>query len=317
MAGRLGEEGIPVMQVGRLSVVLVTYNRKALLDRCLRALVAQTLKPGKIYVIDNASTDGTREMLDHAGWSRRADVVVIRLPENMGGAGGFHAGLRVAVGDGPGWTWLLDDDALPDETALARIVEAANCEDNVYGSLAVEGEFLSWPATLQDGETVSHAGRFPATACVDAVPFLGFLIHSKLVERIGLPDAGFFISADDIEYCLRARAGGSKIIQCGSSLIRHPKAEIRTIRLGHARVQYLRLTPWKRYYDTRNRILIARKYYGLRLFTEALPGTLVRLAVAMTERGQRGTQFLAFIAGTFDGLLGLDGRRHSIWGIKK
>jgi GT2 family glycosyltransferase len=305
------------MQTERVSVVLVTYNRKVLLDRCLRALVAQTLTPSQIYVVDNASTDGTHEMLDHAGWSRHANVAVIRLPTNMGGAGGFHAGLRASVGDGSGWTWLLDDDALPDESALAHVVEAANCEGNIYGSLAVDGAFLSWPATLQGGETVRHAARFPAATCVDTIPFLGFLIHSNLVERIGLPDAGFFISADDIEYCLRARAEGSKIIQCGSSLIRHPKADIRTIKLGPARVQYLSLAAWKRYYDTRNRILIARKYYGFRLLTETLPGTLVRLVVAMAEPGQRGAQLFAFIAGTFDGLLGLDGRRHSTWGIKQ
>jgi len=68
-----------------ICAVIVTYNRKELLRECLKAVLAQTRPPEHVLVVDNASTDGTPEMLQE----EFPQVEVLCLPENQGSAGGF------------------------------------------------------------------------------------------------------------------------------------------------------------------------------------------------------------------------------------
>ena len=67
-------------------------------------------------------------------------------------------------------------------------------------------------------------------------------------------------------------------------------------------------SPWKRYYEIRNRILIARKYYGWRLWTETIPGTIVRLITILVTHKDLCSQTKAFAYGLRDGLMGRSGR---------
>jgi GT2 family glycosyltransferase len=197
-------------------------------------------------------------------------------------------------------------------------MKIATNRTNVYGSVATNGEDTSWATTLLSPEEhiVSRVADVPEEAQVDSLPFLGFLIHADLVHTIGLPDEEFFIAADDIEYCLRAKRAGAKIFIAGMSHIEHPKTLTRTLTVLGKRVAYLSLAPWKRYYDTRNRLLIARKYYGVRLLTQAIPGSFVRLIAALRYEPRKLAQLWAFCTGMFDGLFGIKGRRHPKWGIR-
>ncbi|GAA6756682.1 hypothetical protein Thermus77420_21580 [Thermus thalpophilus] len=102
----------------RVCAVIVTHNRKELLRECLRAVLAQTRPVDHILVVDNASTDGTADMLRE----EFSQVEVLRLPENQGGAGGFHEGMKRAYELGYEWMWLMDDDALPSRTALEELL---------------------------------------------------------------------------------------------------------------------------------------------------------------------------------------------------
>jgi len=303
----------------RIAAVVVTYNRKELLQNCLGALAGQALKPNLILIVDNASTDGTCEMLHRSGWLQRKDIKLLSLDRNYGGAGGFSEGLRYAKEHGSDWMWLMDDDAEPHPDALAELVLVADDPANVYGSVAVCGNVTSWVTTLLDNgqEITDNADTIPAKARVQSLPFLGFLINRQLVERIGLPDAGYFIAADDIEYCLRAERAGAQIIVAGRSRIEHPKSERYVARLPGRSLICLRLPPWKRYYDTRNRLLIARKYYGIKLLTHTIPGSFVRLFAALQNEPRRLSQSWAFFTGMLDGLLGLKGHRHTKWRISQ
>jgi len=214
---------------------------------------------------------------------------------------------------------MMDDDAIPRPDTLAELPDIADNPANVYGSLAVNGETTSWLTTLlDDGQRSSeHADMVPARARVQSLPFLGFLVHRDLVERIGLPDAGYFIAADDIEYCLRAERAGAQIIVAGKSRIEHPKSERYVARVPGRSLICLRLPPWKRYYATRNRLLIARKYYGFKLLTQTIPGSIVRLFAALRNEPNRLSQIWAFLAGMVDGLLGLKRHRHTKWRITR
>jgi len=150
---------------------------------------------------------------------------------------------------------------------------------------------------------------------VGFIPFLGTLISRPLVERIGLPDAGFFIAKDDVEYSCRARRAGALPILVTASLIEHPPAAYHRLNLLGYEFKTLQIPSWKRYYSVRNRILIARRYFGAALYYATLPGSLLHLTMALLFEPDRLNQLRAYVAGTVDGLRGRLGRRHSLWGL--
>ena len=145
------------------------------------------------------------------------------------------------------------------------------------------------------------------------MPFLGYLTSKEIFEKLGLPDNSYFIAADDVEYCLRAQRAGFKTYVCGQSYIEHPKSDRYPFNLFGKKLICLKLVPWKRYYDTRNRLLIARKYYGVKAFTQTLPASFVRLFAALINEPNRVMQIKAFFAGVYDALLKNTGRRHDYW----
>jgi GT2 family glycosyltransferase len=311
-----------VKQVTRqVTALVVTFNRRVLLERCLSALASQTRPPDRILIVDNASTDGTAAWVSE--WTAKCPIEarLVALTENTGGAGGFSEGLRLAIAEGADWVWMMDDDAEPHPDALEELMRVADDPGNVYGSLATCGADAAWEINVlaqvnQPEFTIRAAADAPARTTVNALPFLGFMIHRALVERIGLPDAGFFIAADDVEYSLRARRADANIVLAGKSRIEHPKAQTYRIRVPGRYLNGLTLPPWKRYYDTRNRLLVARKHYGVRLITQTIPGLFVRLAAALLREPRKWAQLRAFLAGFTDGLLGLKGKRHEKWGIR-
>jgi GT2 family glycosyltransferase len=103
--------------------VVVTWNRLALLQESLAAVRGQTHAPVTIVVVDNASTDGTAELLD-SSYADELGLDVTHLRENTGGAGGFAVGVERALVHHPDLVWLLDDDTVPTPTALEELVRA-------------------------------------------------------------------------------------------------------------------------------------------------------------------------------------------------
>lgn len=296
--------------------VVVTFNRLPLLKTCI-ALLQENQAVKQILIIDNASTDGTSEWVRSELLSTDSYVEYVLNKQNLGGAGGFSEGIGRAMELGAEWIWIMDDDAEPAEDAAEKLLAVANNPRDIYGSLAISGDSTSWPTTLLMPEpvVVDRVSQVPLLAEVESLPFLGFMIHRDLVAKIGLPDAGFFIAADDAEYCMRARRAGARIFVVGESRISHPKADSYVVRIGPHSITCLRLPPWKRYYDTRNRLLIARKHFGFRIITQTLPSLAVRLIATLACEPRKIAQCWAFVAGLIDGLLNLEGRRHQFWKI--
>ena len=303
------------MKEMKIIAVIVTYNRKVLLEECLIAISGQSLVLDTILIIDNASTDGTIETLQQNGWLERPKIQLIALKENTGGAGGFSVGMQYAFEHGADYVWMMDDDAIPHPTALEELIRYATPE-HIYGSLAVNGEDTAWATTLlANNKTVHLKNHVPEFAEVQTLPFLGFLTSKEIYQNIGLPDASYFIAADDVEYCIRAQHAGHKIFICGKSQIEHPKSDRYEANILEKKITYLNLVPWKRYYDTRNRLLIAKKYYGLKLYTQTIPSLIFRLIVALRNGKDRSKQLKAFFAGFYDGVFHNTGRRHDKWDL--
>lgn len=183
--------------------VVVTYNRKDLLRKCLQSLLQQTRPLDCILIVDNASTDGTREILE------REFPNLSRLPlkTNTGGAGGFKAGMEWAYREGYEWIWVMDDDIELVPECLETMLSWQHVGDVIqvrkqmpWGPLIWEA---IWDASAASAITyirdLSFANGKKWTA-VQYCNFEGALIRRIVIERAGLPDERYFMVNDDTIY---------------------------------------------------------------------------------------------------------------------
>ncbi len=194
-----------------VTAFVLTRDRKALLVECLRALIPQA---DRVIVLDNQSSDGTRETLADEGLLDQVDYV--RSEENTGGAGGYRRGVELALETGSDWIWLMDDDAEPRPDALATLLAAPEASDP--GVVALCTSVVHPDGTVDVLHRCRH-GRlitplptpYAGHPEVDCASFVGLLVRADAARAAGLPLAEFFIGYDDAEWSLRLRASGGVI----------------------------------------------------------------------------------------------------------
>lgn len=231
----------------RVAVVTVTYgDRGRFLDAVLTKLRGDPAQEriARVIVVNNAATDATRDVIErHA--SEEPRIHHLQLPTNLGSAGGFQQGLREALTAPVSWdlAWLLDDDNVPQDDALGRLVDSwtSNLDRE---DLAVSAARPQRPAhrRILAGWPVRHVYSRPSSflgfhvldvpgkirmrvtgrrylqiatrepVAIPFAPYGGLLIPRTLVERIGLPRADFFTYADDTEYTARIAASGGRLV---------------------------------------------------------------------------------------------------------
>lgn len=189
----------------RIAAIVVTYNRLSFLQRCIEALQQQNNANLDILVIDNASTDGTADAL--APMAADGVIRYYNTGANLGGAGGFNYGMRVAVEAGYDYLWIMDDDCIPDEGALEALLQADRALDGRYG-------FLSSIAYWKDGTpcnmNIQKTGLrekitdyTSPTVPIIMATFVSCFFPAERVIAHGLPIKEFFIWSDDLEYTRR------------------------------------------------------------------------------------------------------------------
>lgn len=248
------------------AAVIVTFNRSAKLMRVLDALDAQLLKPDLIYVVDNASTDDTRELVT-ARASTMPSIRYLRLPENVGGAGGFHAGMKAAYAAGANYLWISDDDAYPEPDALQKLLDAITdfeIQNRWRPSFAcsrvewLDGSMceMNTPHPVWDWTRFVHPDK--AWALVDSCSFVSALIPRWAVTRHGLPIADYFIWFDDAEYTRRLAKSYPGIYVPESRVI-HDTPENKGVNYGLVTAKSL----WKFTYGARNETSFQRRENGI------------------------------------------------------
>lgn len=212
----------------RVAAVVVTYNRKECLLECLRAIERQTLRPDTVYIVDNASTDGTREAVDAA--APALNIVYLRLEENIGGAGGFYTGLKTAFECGEhDCYWLMDDDGVPAENCLEHMIPYL--KDNEYVAplvLALEDRTKLAFGTFSGSEIKNDAGNFVQSRSRNGIiedyssPFNGILLRHSAVHKAGYPKKELFIWGDELEYQARLKSHGIRPVTVVDAVHLHP-----------------------------------------------------------------------------------------------
>lgn len=279
--------------------VIVTYNRKLLLSQCLESLMKQSKPLDSIFLIDNASSDGTPEMLMKEGYIKelpteinndfceeesiiknlsnknKTKLYYIRMGENIGGAGGFHEGVKRAYEKGYDWLWLMDDDAEPESNALERLCAYCN-EENLSVLTCVVKDVTGNIQFLHRG-LIDFKSIFPMiqkplsrdkyfqqnSVEIDFASFVGILIHNNAIEKVGFPKKELFSQHDDLEYLIRLKNVG-RVLLITNSIIIHKEQTISSrinknfLWRKSPRIPYSRL--WVLFYFHRNLIWLGKKY---------------------------------------------------------
>ncbi|MFZ7305876.1 glycosyltransferase family 2 protein [Avibacterium avium] len=219
------------MNSGSICAVIVTYNRKLLLVECLKALLNQSQSLNAIYIINNASTDGTEDYLEQQGWLDNELIHLFSLSENLGGAGGFSFGVEKAYQNGFDYIWLMDDDGCPAHDCLEILL--SHMDKNCYlGPLVLDKDNpndlcfpMRIPNTLNLINNISDLKNLPDPNIINGIviPFNGILFSCNLVKKIGIPKKEYFIWGDDFEYTKRAEINRFKIATITKARFYHPK----------------------------------------------------------------------------------------------
>lgn len=248
------------MSAETVAIVVVTYNRADLLARMLEGLAALERPADAVIVVDNASSDHTAEVLAAA---QVDNLEVLRSEENLGGAGGFHHGVREAYARGFDRIWLMDDDVVPapdclsvlmaqDEHCLMAVredtagalVEKAAVRFDLANPLAIR------PKTAMVETEYGHRHLMPHRVEVHNVAFEGFMVRRSVIDEIGFPDPSYFIFYDDVDYALRARRAGHRIWAVRDAVL------VRQLDFD----QQHDLGGWKGYYMYRNLFAVHLRY---------------------------------------------------------
>ena len=249
--------------------VVVTYNRKVLLQECLDALLCQTVPVARIIVVDNCSTDGTDELFKENGKYDSEMIHYHKTKKNIGGAGGFHIGMKLAYQMGAEWIWIMDDDTIPKSNAHKGFVNSLTDLGNervsflassVYGP---NGEAINVPLINTKKSPTGYLDWYlhlnKKMVCIESATFVSLLINSKAVEKCGLPLIDYFIWGDDYEYTLRITNNYGRAYICGSSEVIHKRAVCKKISIENE-TDPKRLPNY--YYNYRNNLISVHEYKG-------------------------------------------------------
>ena len=189
-----------------VGIIVVTYNRLKLLKEEIESLRIQTFEDFQIIVVNNGSTDGTKNWLE-----AQKDIVTINQ-NNVGGAGGFYTGMKYAAENGFDYVWVMDDDVECYPNSLEVLMSVASANPDI--GFLCSRVFASDGSTLMNVPIIDNKGRNGAypnwlkridenLIGIKSATFVSVLIPVSHIIELGLPIKEYFIWGDDTEYTIR------------------------------------------------------------------------------------------------------------------
>lgn len=214
-----------------VGALVVTWNRKDDVLECIDSLMKSDYPRLVVYVVDNASTDGSLRAVKREFPSVR----IIHSDENLGFAGGNNLGLLAMLDDGMDAAFLVNDDAVVDKDTLTNLV-AGGYEDSTIGVLAPKVLIHAEPRVIwsaggrvdpDTGVSVQRhygeddEGQADEPSEIDYAVGCAMLVKADVIRQVGVMDPRYFMYYEETDWCRRIRAAGYKILYVPGSQIRH------------------------------------------------------------------------------------------------
>lgn len=253
-----------------IAAVFATMSRSATALACVRALAAQTRPPELVVVADNVSTDETVAELGRLQ-ELPFRLIVHRMDENRGNAGGVQEAMDLAFAEGADAVWILDDDSWPRPEALEALIKEPWDPQVVRHSLQVDpqSDKFTWPLQIADS-----VQRWSMIDSIEALPnadftksriiWTGALVSREVRQIVGAVNGALFIRGEDEDYPLRIEQAGFTQAAARHSILDHPGPSdiIRWKFLGKHLFFEPGLADWKLYYKIRNMVWLKKRQSG-------------------------------------------------------
>jgi len=261
----------------KVSVIIVNWNGFKDTLVCLASLAKINKKYADltVIVVDNGSTnESVREIRQ-----KFPAVTLLETGKNLGFTGGNNFGMHYALAHGADFVWLLNNDTFVDPNVLSFVSVFKDPKVGIAGSkiyFAPEHEFhhdrykaqergnvLWYAGGIVDWANVyaSHRGvdevdrgQYDATSETPFITGCSLMIRKEVIEKIGMLDDRYYLYLEDLDFCLRAKEAGYKLMYVPSSVLWHVNAGS-SARPGN---------PLHEYYLTRNRLLLGFRYTNFR-----------------------------------------------------
>ena len=308
-----------------IAAVVVTYNRKQRLLECMDALLGQTRPLDKVILIDNASTDGTPDLLKEKGYLDSGRLDYVGLPENTGGGGGFSFGIQRGCDAGYDWLWLMDDDAVPNKDALMTLLSSPHVEDAETGALLCSvrdgdlqletrsaGSIIRCEQVFNNKLLTTKDFDQPLLR-VTSYPLLGVLVRTRVVLEVGNLRPEFFFQADDLDFTMRI-AGKYKLWVVRDSILVHKaqkeQSASRYVPLLRKNKHFLSIgEQWKDYYGCRNYVYIVVRRTSKARACKVLLGYIRTMASLFLFADHKFMRVSLYARAMLDGITGNLGKR--------
>lgn len=244
--------------MNEIGIYICNFNKAEMVVKCVQAILDQTYQDFDIYVVDNASTDNSVELLRQIYGNR---ITILQNAENVGGSGGFGRGIREALDRNYKYFMLIDNDAFLDRHAIEELHSYIDLHEDV-GICGAETLYLQDPKKIQDlggkldydnyrwGGVIGGMTEMPGSAILecDYVASCSVIARTSAVREFGLFPEENFIYWDDIEWCTKCWRAGYKVVVNGRAKTLHDMS-------GASRQNM-----FLRYYANRNRLKFFTKY---------------------------------------------------------
>lgn len=216
----------------KIGIVICNYNKKQFVLSCIGSVLDSSRKDFDVYVVDNASTDGSADAVKAAYGDR---VILIQNEENLGGSGGFNTGLRAARQKGYPYYMCVDNDIVMDEHNIENLL----CFLEDHPEVGIVGSKIcrmQHPERLQelgarlDFEKCTHVPYYkdhldnediPEVQDCDYVPACSLMVRDEVIDKIGVLPEENFIYWDDMEWCYKAKLAGYRVAAYRQAKVLH------------------------------------------------------------------------------------------------
>jgi len=265
-----------------IAVIIVNWNGKDDTIECLSSInkLSYDQKKYEIFpiVIDNGSQDNSVKIIKE----KFSNIKILESSENLGFAAGNNLGIKYALLNNSDLFLLINNDTILDKNIISNLSdEIDNCENKegiiapkIYFAPGYEyhlerykknelgnvfwyaGGIIDWNNMICSHRGVDEVdiGQYNTKKETDFASGCCMLIKKEIVEKIGLFDKKYFMYLEDVDYCLRVKKAGYKIIYQPKAIIWHKNASS-SGKPG---------STLHNYYLTRNRLIFGMKYASLR-----------------------------------------------------